>query len=865
VPNPMTGDYDAVLQVSGQTLNRLVASLHQNAWVKPKLPSFPHSVTLRIGDGLNFEGVRGWIDAQAGAPRVELIHGVSDRFNLEVNIRARFTADPGSTPIPEFMHGVIRAQYRIHDIDPSCPGWENRSKDYVWFRVVQDSVVFVGTAEDDVNPLIIVTGIVDEAAINDRITRLIAFLLTARFEATPHRVSQRFRPSNMRSLSAPIGGSAIAVPINLSGAPIGSITSLENLFLDGHDFAIALRVEVLMGIVEPMLVEIRSLSPTYTTVFTSFIGTTTTIHSTARVTGATAAWEASGGDHAILRLHADGVVDSDSSLAPDISFSVDQAIWVYFDPDGEALVPTALDPAVNVHAHGLLATQSLTDKVAAAIKSAVKVRTQGLAPISVSGRAELVTQLATLDDRAGASFENAVFTVYGVVMRGRIWAAPRAAPVVKFHMTGKRDGFSAYEAWAPGGRVDTLHWSWAVDNGTPNRDSTRSDRFVLKRPKAPRSKWGGSLLTGTELLPGLDTAGIVCLTLTGVQVNPVTGQDEPFTTRRQCTRYGLFIGLAGYTNVGKLVHKLWPVAEKPGPPQPVDIGLIEIAGHPVDFSVAANTLIVHFGDSFDADAGEALERGIAACRREDAGLAIIALFREGVLTRGRQILARVEELSMHMGVPAQAIEDIKGAWSARLAIAPDRLGFRLITPGGGITWMHDGKLEGDALARVLDVHLRKSPIARPVAVTPAIERGQLIVGSGLRPDLTVIAESKCPSQPFGRLEAGAVVTFIQPDSESSKAQLTTIISQQRQKGDDAPVVIAIVDGNAEAAAAVMRSNPGLVALSDSSGNLAQRFGIRVRPTTMVVDGEGSVAGFAQGFDGMSDDETSRPKGRGGGA
>ncbi|MDB5579443.1 MAG: hypothetical protein JWR80_4619 [Bradyrhizobium sp.] len=860
--NPITGDYDAVLQVSGQTLNRLVASLHQNAWAKPKLPSFPHSITLRIGDGPSIEGVRGWIDAQTSTPRVELIHGVSDRFNFQVDIRARFTADPSSTPIPEFIHGTVFAQYQIHDIDPRCHGWENRSKDYVWFRVVRDSVVFKGTAESDSNPFIIVTGIVDEAAINNRISRLIAFLLATRFEATPHRVSQRFRPSNMRSLSAPIGGSAIAIPIILSGAPAGSITSLDNLFLDGHDFAIALHVDVLMGIVQPMLIEIRALAPTYTTVFTSFIGTTTTIHSTARVTGATAKWEANGGDHAILRLHADGVVDSDSSLAPDISFSVDQAIWVQFDPDGEALVPTALEPAISVHAHGLLATQSLTDKVAAAIKAAVKARTQGLGPISVSGRAELVAQLTTLDDRAGAAFQDAVFTIYGVVMRGRIWVAPRLAPVVKFHMMGKRDGFSAYEAWAPGGRIDTIHWSWAVDNGTPNQDSTRSDRFVLERPKARRSKWGGSFLTGTQQLPGLDTAGIVCLTLTGVQLNPVTGHDEPFVTRRQCTRYGFFIGLGGYTDVGKLVHKLWPVGEKPGGPPPVEAGVIEIAGHSVDFSVSANTLIVNFGESFDADAGEALEQGIAACLREDAGLTIIALFREGILTRGQQILARIEELSMRVGVHAQAIEDVGGAWCARLAFAPDRLGFRLLTPGGGMTWMHDGKLEGDAIAQVLNVHLRKSPVSRAVIVKPAIERGQLVVGSTFRPDFNLEADSNCPSQPLGRLDSGAVVAFIDHNSESSKAQLRAILHHQRQKGDDAPVLIAVVDADTEAAAAIMRSNPDFVALSDSSGALAQRFGIRVRPTTMVIDGEGSVVGLAQGFEGMSNEETTRLKGNG---
>ena len=48
--NPLTGDFDAILQVSGSTVNRLLASMHQNAFTNRNLPSFPHTVQIRIGD-----------------------------------------------------------------------------------------------------------------------------------------------------------------------------------------------------------------------------------------------------------------------------------------------------------------------------------------------------------------------------------------------------------------------------------------------------------------------------------------------------------------------------------------------------------------------------------------------------------------------------------------------------------------------------------------------------------------------------------------------------------------------------------------------------------------------------------------------
>jgi hypothetical protein len=121
--NPLTGDFDAVFQVSGATVNRLLASMHQNAFTNRDLPSFPHTVQIRIGDDRALDGVRGFTQVQLGCPRIELIHGATDRFILVVDVRARYRPDPGTEPLPEFIHGTVRAEYRIRDIDPSCYGW----------------------------------------------------------------------------------------------------------------------------------------------------------------------------------------------------------------------------------------------------------------------------------------------------------------------------------------------------------------------------------------------------------------------------------------------------------------------------------------------------------------------------------------------------------------------------------------------------------------------------------------------------------------------------------------------------------------------------------------------------------------------
>ena len=48
--NALTGDYDAVVQVRLETVNRILATMHQNGMTRDATPTFPHSVTMRVGD-----------------------------------------------------------------------------------------------------------------------------------------------------------------------------------------------------------------------------------------------------------------------------------------------------------------------------------------------------------------------------------------------------------------------------------------------------------------------------------------------------------------------------------------------------------------------------------------------------------------------------------------------------------------------------------------------------------------------------------------------------------------------------------------------------------------------------------------------
>lgn len=103
-----------------------------------------------------------------------------------------------------FIHGTVHAEYRIHDIDPTCPGWAKIAGDYLWVRVVKESVRFHGTSREDRSAFAVAVS-ADDAANEAKITKQIAALLATRFEATPHPVSNRFRRGCLRGLKAPIG------------------------------------------------------------------------------------------------------------------------------------------------------------------------------------------------------------------------------------------------------------------------------------------------------------------------------------------------------------------------------------------------------------------------------------------------------------------------------------------------------------------------------------------------------------------------------------------------------------------------------------------------------------------------------------
>lgn len=853
MPNPITGDFEAVLQVSGPTINRLLATMHQNAGAKPKLPSFPHAVSIRLGEGLAIDGVRGRMRAQIGVPRITLIHASSDRFQLDVGIRARYVPDAGTTPLAEFIHGTVHAEYHFADLDPNCAGWGGTKSNYIWVRVVKDSVRFTGTAMDDISPFSVVGSGVDDATMNARITKQIAHLLATQFEATPHPVSKRFQRGSMRSLSAAIGGSAVAVPVALSGPPSGSITSVNNLLLDGSDFAVGVRLEYLMAMVEPAMDEIRAYTARFKTTISPFIGPDVIIYHDAWVTSATVSWEAHD-TYALVKIRIDGRAET-TSIFTDLSFSVDQVLMITFDPGAEVMNITHVSRLISVKADGLGATQKLTNRVWDSIEKAVKPKVdaliQNVKPSFSGSKTELIDQLKTLDDNADLWFDSAAFTPYGVVLRGTIALTARTRTSVSFEESVEGDGYTALLSWIPGGRIDKLEWTWSwFGSGNPGA-AIHDDRFVLRRPPSlTRSRWGvAAAIGGTQPLPGLDGMGVLCLKVKGVRVDSITGDLVPIESGKHCTRFGFPILVETDVDRGRLFWKTWREPELSRDVPFPELALLDAGGGPGIEGADSNTLLLYVGRRWDRETAATLMEGLERSRREDAGLKIVVLFSEGSLETGRSdVAAEVEQLSQRLGAHVVVNEDVHGAWSAAFAL-PRESGdqaWRLIAPRGGVTWTYDGRIHGEMLARALDHCLIPSAAPKPAAVRTLVSSGMQLAATAFRPGFTdlIDAENPCPPLNIGRAGyESSVVTFVQRASSSSQAQLRELARQFSEAGDDAPHMVVVVDGANSREVEALKNQLGIdfTAIPDVSGTIANRFGVRTWPTTLTIDGTGTVS------------------------
>lgn len=851
--NPLTGDYDIVLQVSGNTVNRLLATMHQNTDPKSELPHFPHNVAMRIGDPTPIDGMRGTAWAQLSAPRIDLIHGEDNRFNLEVGVRARYKPDPGTTPLPEFIYGTIKAQYTIDKIDPACFGWGKAARDYLWIRVIAPTVAFDGNAVDDTNPFTVVQP-PDPAAVDARITRLATYLLKTKFQATPQKVEGRFRRGSMRSLNVGINRSAVALPI----AGQGQLTSVNQEFLGGRDFGVAVSKGFILGNIQRELDALkesyRSTLYVHSVTRTDFLGDfdfdvlTVNIAYTVTLTTATAEW--TGGtlglfstSVGLITIKISGSLVTQKSIF-NLTFDLTQLVLLSFDAGTEGFKASLVgSPSINVHGPAaLLIEPEDKQKFADGMKDSIQAEVaKFVGSLSVKDRkTELINQLKKLDPSPNAVFDDAVFSPDGIVVRGQITLSQRRAAETHLAITKERDGFDAFQSWIPGGRITSFDWTWSwMYSNEKGGSAPHADRFILRRPGGVHRSHFGMVKDLSRPLPVLDGFGSVCLTIRGERIHSVTGAIVPVVVARKCLRAGVDIRIQGVAG-GRVFLKEWMKQERDriGPVQ--EVSIIDVGGGRTDR--APNTLVIRAGERWNPEVGATLRDALLNCRRVDAGLQVLLLFKDGTLSSGGNPVAEIAPLAADLEAPLMVNEDVRGTWSDALAM--DQRGadvqWRLVTPTGGVSWGHTGAIDARALAQALDLYLFPAPPPSPRPLSPGITAGTRLETSLFETYFSDAArhfevEDPCPP-PLGPFTFDARAVFIQRDSPASQAAVEQLTRDHAAREGDRPFVVLIVDGaDAEDLDRLKGRLPEeFVSIPDPRGTIATQFGVRSWPTSVTV-------------------------------
>jgi hypothetical protein len=517
MPNALTGDFAAVLQISASTINRLLASLHQNPGPPGpgSLPTLPHDSFIRIGDETAVDGVRGTARAQVSVPTIELINRSQDRTAFRIWLRIWYTPDSGSAPLREFSYGELRVEYGLQTRRLPQSSETPRGGVYAFLGFIPGSVTFESYGAD--------------RSADAEITRQIEAVLSRRYIPKPHPMLDEFQ--HRRFLSLVSGGQqavAHALEVGTSGSA-GDIASVRRIFLGGQDFAVAISQEYIISLFNGPLDAIRALSLNFSV--TVALGVkplqvTSTAHYTVTITSATADWAAG-----TIQLNITGRAQGDGTVwAPDhADFSISQALALSFNPSTQTLALTQVgSPAVSVSVSGLYgslvegeAKKDVTNIFNAQLSSALAA-VQPQLQQATAEKQKLINQLQTFDPMADAAWVAAEFSMDGVVLRGSVHLSPRTPVQLAFQRLDSERGYTAQATWAPGGRVIEFRWKWEFDIAPSPGPGTEvhNDTFLLL------SKKGLPALPPPVSSHLPTVSGIVCLAITAAQVNPVTGGED---------------------------------------------------------------------------------------------------------------------------------------------------------------------------------------------------------------------------------------------------------------------------------------------------------------------------------------------------
>jgi peroxiredoxin len=851
--NNLTGDYDAVIEISVRQINGLLGTLHQRRIVPGDSPSFPHCSRVRFGDlpgiwqagmvklaswvqtlatvrapsggqtlfsfpakpapglALLYEKAaadlrgsllepaptgrpRGRADVQVAAPTITFAEGATAEVTVHVEIRAHCFPDPGAANLPEPIHGEVQITYTAHA------------------KTVGDhAVLHVDVPTDDRKILFIPKpGTISAAPDVEAITARVRKAVRGDFKPLEVDLPAGFPFVDFKALSSG-ATQVVALPLPLPNGnfPTGAIGSVNNQFNAGSEFAIAVSREYAQKSFDTVIAKIKTAVAAIReeSFFADY---------TASVANIGTMWKAGGIDlSGKVNLHT-GVW-----LAPDGWITFTQTFTLVLDAASQNVIIQAVgDPQVDEswwipHSRALNTVRQARDN---ALVSAAGM----LTPTFNDARNRLSAGLQTFDRFALALYTAVEVTPDGIIVRGTIRSSDRLDPVVQFEEISGGAQLSAFQSWIPGGGIDEFTWSWlemkhAIPWANKPESTTRTHDFVLTKPAS------------------MKTANKICLHIDGHRtnadgfVNPVSAAND---------------SCAVSSHEPILIFPPWliKIMIPHWAPRPPEDGLLEqaitahvnVAGLPRTAEPLTMNVLVHFVGARGEQPLEALGQAVRLSRRAEMPLVMVLVLPVGAFAqRPGEVEARLGSLGEEFAGRLFVTEDYLGGWSQAFA-ARETPGTYLMNARGEFVWQQQGPPEIESMAVALRQNLLPAPAPSATPLRLNVAPGDF----ALDVELTDEREHRTALRRLRGREVRLV--FWQAWSAPCLQELRRL---QSQCGENAPLIFAINGGEDRSVFAEVREKYGLSfpLIVDSDQDIATRYGVLCWPTTISINREGIVS------------------------
>jgi peroxiredoxin len=199
------------------------------------------------------------------------------------------------------------------------------------------------------------------------------------------------------------------------------------------------------------------------------------------------------------------------------------------------------------------------------VKSAMSADPKPLKDAFSNARTQLNKALFEFDDSALANYDSIEISLDGITVRGAISTKLRTGPVVDPRVTEDGHGFTAFHSWIPGGRITNHHWSWQErvpqvhDAGGLYSMSWADVTRTSDQPHEFGFRYQPHELSFGEPEP----LAKVCLTLHGSRISP-NGHREQVVSVTRCARVNRW----GVVSLPSDLGVLFVPELEPDPPQP---------------------------------------------------------------------------------------------------------------------------------------------------------------------------------------------------------------------------------------------------------------------------------------------------------